>query len=82
MTVPTWVDRDAFPFTPKRIDGLSVIDEGSGPPVVFSHGTPTWSYEWRHLIRGLSPTHRCIAVDHLGFGLSDPPNDADYSPEA
>lgn len=82
MSVPDWVDRKAFPFTPKKLDGLSVVDEGRGAPIVFSHGTPTWSFEWRHLIRGLAPTHRCIAPDHLGFGLSDRPPDADYAPQA
>lgn len=73
---------DAKPVGP---DGLAVIDVGAGPSagaVVFSHGTPTWSYEWRHLIAALSPRFRCIAPDHLGFGRSPRPPDADYSPEA
>jgi haloalkane dehalogenase len=61
---------------------LSVADVGSGPVILFSHGTPTWSYEWRHLIAGLSGRYRCIAPDHLGFGLSPRPPDGDYSPEA
>ena len=87
MKIPGWVDRAEYPFEPRLIDvgageSLSVIDEGSGPPVVFSHGTPTWSFEWRHLVKALCGTHRCIAPDHLGFGLSPRPADADYSPEA
>ncbi|MGV3625723.1 MAG: alpha/beta fold hydrolase [Archangium sp.] len=61
---------------------LSISDVGSGPVVVFAHGTPTWSYEWRHLVDALKSTHRCITVDHLGFGNSPRPADADYSPEA
>lgn len=76
-----------FPFTPKRVDlgdgeTLSVTDTGAGPVVVLAHGTPTWSYEWRHLLRALSARYRCIAPDHLGFGLSPRPLGADYSPEA
>lgn len=67
---------------PTLIAGLSVVDVGEGPTVLFAHGTPTWSYEWRHLIKALSATHRCVAVDHLGFGRSPRPADADYSPEA
>lgn len=82
MQVPAWVDREAFPFNVREVAGLSVVDEGQGPPIVFVHGTPTWSFEWRALIRAFSATHRCIAVDHLGFGLSPRPLDADYSPEA
>lgn len=76
-----------FPFTPTSIDvadgeTLSVTDVGSGPVVVFAHGTPTWSYEWRHLLGALSGRYRCIAVDHLGFGRSARPTGADYAPEA
>jgi haloalkane dehalogenase len=85
-TTPDWLDRAAYPFTPRRLqlaDGaLSYVDEGAGPVVLFAHGTPTWSFEWRHLIRALAATHRCIAVDHLGFGLSEQPRGADYTPEA
>ena len=76
-----------FPFTPTLVDlgdgeALSVTDVGSGPVVFFSHGTPTWSYEWRHLLRLLSSRYRCVAADHLGFGRSARPAGADYSPEA
>ncbi len=45
------------------------------------HGTPTWSFMYRHLIRDLSPRYRCIAPDHLGFGLSDRPAGWSYRPE-
>jgi haloalkane dehalogenase len=61
---------------------MHYIDEGTGEPLLFVHGTPTWSFEWRHLIRAFAPTHRCIAQDHLGFGLSDRPRDFPYTPEA
>lgn len=61
---------------------MHYVDEGSGPPILFVHGTPTYSYEYRHLIGALSSTHRCIAPDHLGFGLSDRPRSFAYTPEA
>ena len=61
---------------------MHYVDEGSGAPVLFVHGTPTSSFEWRHLIRAFSSTHRCIAPDHLGFGSSDRPHDFAYTPEA
>jgi haloalkane dehalogenase len=81
-TTPAWLDRSLYPFAPKRLalpDGqLSYLDEGSGPPILFAHGTPTWSVDWRHLVSTLSRNHRCIAPDHLGFGLSDRPASADY----
>ncbi|NOX52334.1 MAG: alpha/beta fold hydrolase [Gammaproteobacteria bacterium] len=42
------------------------------------HGTPSWSHEFGDVISAL-PDHRCVAVDHLGFGCSDKPAEADYS---
>jgi haloalkane dehalogenase len=81
---PEWLDQDAWPFAPLERDGLHYVDEGprAAPTIVFSHGTPTWSFEYRHLIRALSTARRCVAVDHLGFGLSRRPADASYTPEA
>lgn len=46
--------------------------------LLFVHGNPTWSFAWRNFIKALSGQHRCIAVDHLGMGLSDKPQDAPY----
>src|SRR5689334_12293198 len=87
ISTPTWVDRDAFPFRSRFLEvvpgrRLHYVDEGQGDTLLFVHGTPTWSFEWRHCIRALSAAHRCVAVDHLGFGLSDRPYDFDYSPES
>lgn len=79
------IDRTAYPFQSRRMalsaGHMHYVDEGRGAPVVFVHGTPTWSFEWRHLIRALSPGYRCIAPDHLGFGLSDRPRAVPYTPE-
>lgn len=58
------------------------VDEGSGPPILFVHGTPTNSFEYRHLIAALSKRFRCIAPDHLGFGQSARPRSFAYTPEA
>jgi len=68
-------------FMHLRAGRMHYVDEGAGEPILFVHGTPTWSFEWRHIIRALSSTHRCIAPDHLGFGFSDRPTDAPYTPE-
>lgn len=83
--LPPWLDRSAYPFRPRvfaTAEGrMSYVDEGSGPPVVLVHGTPTWSFLWRDLVgRLVSAGHRVIAPDHLGFGLSDKPADAAYTP--
>jgi len=57
---------------------LHYLDEGSGPPVVMVHGNPNWSYYWRKLILALSDRFRCLALDHIGCGLSDKPGDREY----
>jgi len=61
---------------------MHYVDEGTGPPILFVHGTPTNSYEYRHLIAALSTRFRCIAPDHLGFGESSRPRAFAYTPEA
>lgn len=85
MNSPSWLDRQAWPFAPRwaeTTDGLlHYVDEGSGTPVVLVHGTPTWSFEWRHVIAGRRSGQRMLALDHLGFGLSDRPPGASYRPE-
>ncbi len=74
---PSWIDRSLFPFKSKFIQlpggKMHFIDEGEGDTILFVHGTPTWSFLYRGFIKELSKTHRCIAIDHIGFGLSDKP---------
>ena len=54
-------------------------DEGEGPPVVFFHGEPTWSYLWRKVIPPVRDAgHRCIAPDLAGIGRSDKPTELDW----
>lgn len=78
-----WLDRAAYPFPSQyiKLNGhhLHYIDEGQGPTLLFVHGTPTWSFDYRHLIKALRSHFRCIAIDLMGFGLSEKPSDYDYS---
>jgi haloalkane dehalogenase len=82
----SWPDRATWTWpaqwAPVTGGRLHYVRAGAGPRVVLVHGTPTWSYEWRHVLTALSSTHEVVAADHLGFGLSDRPDGADYSPEA
>jgi haloalkane dehalogenase len=81
-----WLDGSMYPFTSKLFSTsageMHYLDEGAGDPIVMVHGNPSWSFEFRNLIKIFSPTHRCIAPDHLGFGLSDKPEDWSYLPKA
>lgn len=74
MGRPTWVDDKLFPFESRfvDIDGHTVhyVDEGSGPTLLFLHGNPTWSFDYRRVVESLKREFRCVAVDYPGFGLS------------
>lgn len=73
------ISADDHRFLPVRSHKLHVVDKGHGVPVVMVHGNPTWSILFEKLIGVLHQDFRCIAVDHLGCGLSDKPQDLDYS---
>lgn len=78
-----WLDTKEYPFAHKyfEVNGAKMhyIDEGIGEILLFVHGTPSWSFEFRNAIKILSKNFRCIAADHIGFGLSDKPSEYDYS---
>ncbi len=82
---PTWLDVNEFPFQSHYFStphgDMHYVDEGAGDPIVFVPGNPSWSFEARNVIKALSGQFRCIAVDHIGFGLSDKPQDFSYTPK-
>lgn len=78
-----WLDTSEYPFSPNYfpLDGHNqhYVDEGKGETLLFVHGTPSWSFDFRNVIKSLSGDYRCVAIDHMGFGLSDKPEVYDYS---
>lgn len=80
-----WLDTVEYPFKQNYIQlsagKMNYVDEGKGEPIVFVHGNPGWSFEFRKAIKKMSKTNRCIAPDHIGFGLSDKPYNWDYLPK-
>jgi haloalkane dehalogenase len=78
-----WLNQREYPFTAHyfNINGqqLHYIDEGQGEILLFVHGTPSWSFDFRNVIKALRTNYRCIAIDHIGFGLSDKPQTYNYS---
>ena len=76
--------RELYPFPTGRLalpgGTLSYVDTGGdAPPVVLVHGNPTWSFYYRRLITALRSTHRVIAPDHMGCGLSSKPQTYPYT---
>jgi pimeloyl-ACP methyl ester carboxylesterase len=49
---------------------IHYVDEGQGETLLFLHGNPAWSFQWRELIRSLRGSYRCVALDYPGFGFS------------
>lgn len=74
---PAWVSESLFPFASRfvRIQDaqLHYVDEGAGHTLLFLHGSPMWSFMFRHTIGALRARFRCIAVDMPGLGLSRAP---------
>lgn len=81
-----WLDSTLYPFDNKfiRLDAgqMHYVDEGKGDIILFIHGTPTWSFLYREYIATLSKKYRCIAIDHIGFGLSEKPTQFDGTPQS
>lgn len=81
----TW--QDHYPFRSqyfelapgKRLHYVQTGDGGADRATVLCvHGNPTWSFTYRRVLRELPPLANVVAVDHLGCGLSDKPQDHDY----
>lgn len=76
---------DDFPWAPNYFQWhdlrMHYLDEGpkDAPVILMLHGMPTWAYLYRHMIpRLVQAGYRCVAPDHIGFGRSDKPADAEW----
>jgi len=85
ITAQKWLDTKEYPFSSNYLETqwgkIHYLDEGKGETILFVHGTPTWSFLYRNYIKELSKNYRCIALDHLGFGLSDKPKNFPGTPQ-
>lgn len=85
MKIDFTPDPSLYPFEPRWFESyagqMHYVDEGSGPPILFCHGNPTWSFLYRNIVTRLRDRFRCIAVDYLGFGLSERPDAYGYTIE-
>jgi haloalkane dehalogenase len=51
---------------------MAYYEVGQGRPIVFLHGNPTSSYQWRKIIPYVESLGHCVAPDMIGMGDSDP----------
>lgn len=59
---------------------IHYVDEGRGETLLFLHGNPGWSFQWRELVEGLKGSYHCVVLDYPGFGLSSAPPGYGYTP--
>src|SRR3954465_4000229 len=53
---------------------VPALDDRGLDPLLVLHGFPSCSYDWRLVLDALRARRRVVAVDFLGFGLSDKPD--------
>jgi len=80
-------ERDRSGLVRKEIElsgGLHFVylEGGSGEPLMLFHGFGANKDNFTRIARFLVPHYRVILPDHVGFGESSHPEDADYSPPA
>jgi pimeloyl-ACP methyl ester carboxylesterase len=59
-------------FVDTHFGRIAYAEQGHGPAAVFIHGVPLNSYHWRGAFERLSDIRRCIAIDLLGLGHTEP----------
>lgn len=80
--------RDEYPFASNFLElepkvRMHYIDEGpkdgAKSTILCVHGNPTWSFYYRSIVSAFRESHRVVAVDHIGCGLSDKPQEYRYT---
>jgi haloalkane dehalogenase len=61
---------------------IAYIDRGRGDAVLFLHGFPLSSFQWRGAIDRLSSDRRCIAPDLMGLGYTEVAENQSVAPDA
>jgi pimeloyl-ACP methyl ester carboxylesterase len=64
-----------------RMHYVQTGDEKAEQTVLCVHGNPTWSFTYRSILNECASDARVIAVDHVGCGKSDKPQQYEYSLE-
>lgn len=78
-----WVDLLGTSYEQRFYDVGGVrtrsIEAGEGPPIVFLHGGGGHAETWVRNLGPHSADRRCYAIDMLGHGFTDAPEDCDYT---
>jgi pimeloyl-ACP methyl ester carboxylesterase len=60
---------------------VAYVEHGRGPVVLFLHGFPLNSYQWRGALERLHEHRRCIAPDFMSLGSTETPAGQEISPD-
>jgi len=78
MSVSSAAAQDTLPHYPNDVQtgtvderSIAFVDRGSGPPLLFLHGLGSNLSLWRETLDAFDDSHRVLALDLPGFGLSD-----------
>jgi pimeloyl-ACP methyl ester carboxylesterase len=69
-------------FADLRVGRIAYVERGSGPAALFLHGAPLNGFQWRGAIERLSAQRRCIALDFMGLGYSEIPEQQSLAADA
>jgi len=71
--------RQSFSVGQYRLAYWAMEETNTKPTLLLIHGYPTSSWDWSPIWSALGKQFQCVAVDMLGFGLSDKPRNIRYS---
>ena len=60
-------------FVQTRDLRMHYLQAGTGEPLIFLHGFPETSFEWRHQLAAFGSRYACFAPDTRGYGQTDKP---------
>src|SRR5690349_17470194 len=60
-------------FANLRFGRIAYVERGSGKAALFLHGAPLNGFQWRGALERLAAQRRCIALDFMGLGYSEVP---------
>jgi pimeloyl-ACP methyl ester carboxylesterase len=62
-----------MPFVQLSVGKVHYLEQGTGTPLLLLHANPGDSQDYAAVIPTLAKQYRVIALDWLGYGLSDRP---------
>jgi 2-hydroxy-6-oxonona-2,4-dienedioate hydrolase len=78
-----WIDLLDTQFEQRFYDVGGVrtrsVEAGDGPPIIFLHGAGGHAETWVRNLGAHAVDRRCYAIDMIGHGFTDAPEDCDYT---